>query len=60
MEMTDIHQYAHQLKEACGAKALAEAAQKAVAFEERGDAEQAITWRRVEAALREMQGPHQS
>ena len=60
MEMTEIHRYARQLKEAYGTKALAQAAQKAVAFEQQGDTEQADTWRRVEAALREMQGPHQS
>ena len=60
MEMTDIHRYARELKEAHGSKALAEAAQKAVAFEQQGDTEQAKTWRRVEAALKEMQGPHQS
>ena len=60
MEMTDIHRYARELKEAHGSKALAEAAQKAVDFEKQGDTEQARTWRRVEAALKEMQGPHQS
>ena len=60
MEMTDIHRYARELKEAHGSKALVEAAQKAVGFERQGDTEQAKTWRRVEAALKEMQGPHQS
>ena len=57
MEMTDIHRYARELKEAHGSKALAEAAQKAINFEKQGDNEQAQTWRRVEAALKEMQGP---
>ncbi len=60
MKMTDIHRYARELKEAHGAKALAEAAQNAVDCEKQGDTEQAQTWRRVEAALKEMQGPHQS
>lgn len=60
MEMTDIHRYTRELKEAHGSKALAEAAQKAINFEKQGDNEQAQTWRRVEAALKEMQGPHQS
>jgi hypothetical protein len=60
MEMTDIHRYARELKEADGSKALAEAAQRAVDFEKQGDDEQAKNWRRVEAALEEMQGPHQS
>ena len=60
MEMTDVHRYARELKEAHGSKALFEAAQKAVAFEKQKDTDQAKTWRRVEAALKEMQGPHQS
>jgi hypothetical protein len=60
MKMTDIHSYARELKEAHGPKALAEAAQRAVKFEKQGDSEQAKTWRRIEAALKEMQGPHQS
>ena len=60
MKMTDIHRFARELKEAHGPKALAEAAQKAVSFEEQRDAEQAKTWRRIEAALREMRGPRQS
>ena len=60
MEMSDIHRYARELKEAHGSKALAEAAQNAVEFEKLGDTEQAKIWRRVEGALKEMQGPHQS
>lgn len=60
MKMTDIHSYARELKEAHGPKALAEAAQKAANFAKQGDSEQATIWRRVEAALKEMQGPHQS
>ena len=60
MKMIDIHSYARQLKEAHGSKTLAEAAQKAVHFEKQGDNEQAKIWRRVEAALKEMRGPHES
>jgi hypothetical protein len=60
MKMTDVHRYARELKEADGSKAFAEAAQRAVDFEKQGDDEQAENWRRVEAALEEMQGPHQS
>jgi hypothetical protein len=60
MKMTDVHRYARELKEAHGSKALAEAAQRAVDFEKQGDDEQAKNWRRVEAALEEIQGPHQS
>jgi hypothetical protein len=43
--------------EARGAKAIAEAAQKAGALEQQGDGEQARTWRQIEAALRSMRGP---
>ena len=60
MNAIDISTFAHQLFEAHGAQAIAEAAQKAVTFERAGDAEQAKTWRRVEAVLLEMRGPRQS
>ena len=60
MDATKIHEYARQLKEAHGAKAAAEAAQKAAAFESKGDKGQAETWRRVAAALTEMRGPRES
>ena len=60
MQTTEVHDYARQLLEAQGFKAIAEAAQKARAFEEQGDSEQAQTWRRVEAALMQMRGPHVS
>jgi len=60
MHTTEIQQYARQLLEAHGAKAIAEAAQKAAACEKSGDKEQAQTWRRVEAALLLMRGPRQS
>jgi hypothetical protein len=56
----EIHEYARRLLEAHGAKAIAEAAQKAAACEKQGDKEQAQTWRRVEAALQLMRGPRQS
>jgi hypothetical protein len=59
MKEGEIHDYARQLLEAHGAAAVAEAAQKAAASEEQGESEQARTWRRVEAALKLMRGPHQ-
>jgi hypothetical protein len=43
-----------------GAKAIAEAAHKALAFEKNNDTEQAQTWRRIEAALIEIRGPRNS
>lgn len=60
MRETEIQDYARQLLEAHGAKAVAEAAQKACACEEKGQSEQAEIWRHVEAALKLMRGPHAS
>jgi hypothetical protein len=59
MHTMQIQDYARQLLEAHGAKAAAEAAQKAAAFEKAGDKEQAKTWRQIEAALLLMRGPSQ-
>lgn len=53
----EIEEHARKLMEARGPKAIAEAAQKARAFEEQGSEEQAVTWRKIEAALLRLQGP---
>jgi hypothetical protein len=60
MQAVEIQNHARKLMESQGPKALAEAAQKARAFEEQGDKKQAEIWRRIEAALREMHGPRVS
>ena len=60
MQTIDVQDYARQLLDAQGFKAIAQAAQKASAFEAQGDTKQAQTWRRIEAALIEMRGPHES
>jgi hypothetical protein len=60
MDTVDIQDYARRLLEAHGLKAISEAAQKAFAFERQGDQQQAQTWRRIEAALIQMRGPHVS
>jgi hypothetical protein len=60
MHAVEIQEQARRLLEAHGVKAIAEAAQKARAYEEQGDKEQSKTWRRIEAALKEMQGPRVS
>lgn len=60
MDYLEIHEYARRFFEVQGAKAIAEAAQKARSFEENGDEKEAATWRQIEAALMEMRGPHQS
>jgi len=56
---TEIHEYARQLLDAHGDRAVAEAARRAVASEQRNDREQATAWRHVEAALKGMRGPTQ-
>ncbi len=60
MQEIEIQDYARQLLEAHGDKAVAEAAQKACALEKQGNKKQAETWRHIEAALKLMRGPHES
>ena len=60
MQETEIYDYARQLLDAHGDKAIAEAAQKASALEQQGENEQAETWRHIEAALKLIRGPHAS
>ena len=60
MQTLELHDYARQLWEAHGLKAIAEAAQKARTFEKQGEIERAHNWRRIEAVLLEMRGPRQS
>ncbi len=60
MQEMEIQDYARQLFEAHGNKAIAKAAQKARSFEEKGNAEEAKTWRHVEAVLKEMNGAKES
>jgi hypothetical protein len=60
MREIDVQDYARQLLEAHGDKAVAEAAQKASSLETQGDKEEAATWRHIEAALKLMRGPHES
>ena len=60
MKAMEIEEYARQLWETSGAKAVAEAARKVRTFEEKGDKEQVKTWLRIEAALMQMKGPRES
>lgn len=60
MHATQIQDVARRLREAHGDKAAAEAAQKAVLYEQAGDRDEARTWRRIESALLLMRGPRQS
>jgi hypothetical protein len=60
MNEIEVHNFARQLLEAHGDRALVEAAQRASALEKEGKREEAETWRHIEAALKMMQGPHES
>lgn len=60
MQAIEIQEHARKLKDAHGDKAILEAAQKAREMDEAGDREQAETWRRIEAALMLLRGPHVS
>lgn len=60
MHATEIQDHARKLYQSMGNKALAEAAHKALSHEKEGRKEDAETWRRIEAALRQMQGPRES
>jgi len=59
MNEIQVHDYARQLLDAHGTRAVAEAAHKAQACEQDGQHEQARAWRRIEAALKLMRGPNQ-
>ncbi len=60
MDQIEIYEYARQLREECGLHAVLVAAQKAGSFERAGEREQASDWRKIEAALKVTQSPHQS
>ena len=60
IQESEVYDYARQLLEAHGDKAVAEAAQKACALEQKGQTEEADIWRHIEAALKLMRGPHES
>jgi hypothetical protein len=60
MQESEVYDYARQLLEAHGDKAVAEAAQKACALEQQGQSDEAETWRHIEATLNLRRGPHGS
>ncbi len=60
MQQIETQEYAQQLLEMHGDKAVVVAASKARSFEEKGKTNEAKTWRDVEAALKLMRGPSQS
>jgi hypothetical protein len=58
MDMNEIHDYARRFVGTHGEKAAVEAAQRAAECEKSGDTVQAQDWRRIEAVIKEMRGPH--
>jgi hypothetical protein len=60
MQAIETQEYARQLLETHGDKALVEAANKACSLEEKGNSNGAKTWRQIEMALKLMRGPRQS
>ena len=60
MEAKQIHDYARRFVGAHGERAELEAAQKAAECERQGQKDQAFDWRRIQAAIKEMRGPHAS
>jgi hypothetical protein len=57
---TQIHTIARQMIAKHGFAAIAQAAQKAVACESKGEVEEAREWRHIEDAMKIMRGPHNS
>jgi hypothetical protein len=57
MEETMINDYARQLMDAHGQRAIAEAAQRAAEYERNKDDDEAKTGRRVERVLKSTRGP---
>ena len=60
MQQIEIQEYAQQLLETHGDKAVVVAAKKACSFEEGGNSKEAKTWRHIEAALKLMRWPKES
>jgi hypothetical protein len=60
MQAIETQDYARQLLDTHGDKAVVVAAKRACSFEENGNSKEAATWRQIEAALLLMRGPHQS
>ena len=60
MDIIEIHDYARRLKDSLGDKAELEAAQRAAECERQGEMNQAGEWRRIQAVIKEMRGPHAS
>ena len=60
MQEVEIREYAQQLFDRYGDKAVVIAANKARAFAEKGDDKESASWRHIETTLKLMRGPSQS
>jgi hypothetical protein len=60
MQAVELQDHARKLMNTFGPKAIAEAAQRANKLEAEGQSDRARDWRRIESALRLMQGPRAS
>ncbi len=60
MTAEEVEIKARALYDQLGPKAIASAAQRAVALEEEGKADEAAIWRRIEESCKEMRGSRQS
>jgi hypothetical protein len=60
MSETQVYTIARQMFEKHGPAAIAQAAQRAQACENDGDADEAQEWRHIAEAMKMMRGPHQS
>ena len=60
MQEIEAREYAQQLLEMHGDKAVVVAAKKARSFEEKGNSAEATIWRHIEATLKLLRGPNQS
>ena len=60
MSETQLHTIARQMFEKHGPAAIAQAAQRALACENDGDADEAREWRHIEEAMKMMRGPQKS
>ena len=60
MDAQAVEAHAMRLYEELGPKAIAHAAQRALAAEGEGKADDAHSWRRIEERLKERRGAHES
>jgi len=60
MQKIEIQEYAQQLLQTHGDRAVLMAANRACTFEQKRNEEESRTWRQIESAILLLRGPHQS